>query len=63
MNLSPWSEILGETNPVKEHRGNPGVDTGPQEPCSIEQTPPRNPVGPSIPDGIAFETFVGGAVI
>ena len=60
MNASEHSDVLRGTDPVKEHRGNPGVDTLPPEFCPREQ-PPWDPVGPS--DEGAFETFVDGAGI
>jgi hypothetical protein len=60
MNGSAYSEVLRETDQVKEHRGNPGVDTAPQEVCFNEEAPPRNPVRPCAPDEGAFETFIGG---
>jgi hypothetical protein len=63
MSVSERSEVLRETDHVKEHCGNPGVDTVPPEVCPNGQTPPRNPVGPCGPDAGAFETFVGGAGI
>jgi hypothetical protein len=63
MKESPRPEVLRETDHVQERRGNPGVDSMLQELCSHEQTPPRNPLGPYVPDEGAFESFVGGAGI
>jgi len=63
MNTSERSEVPRETAHVQEARGTPGVDTVPQRSCPNEQIPPRNPVGPHVPDEGAFESFVGGAGI
>jgi hypothetical protein len=63
MNVSERSAVLRQTDQIKEHRGNPRVDTVPQEPYPAEQAPPRNPVRPNIPDEGAFETLAGGAGI
>ena len=63
MNTSARSEVLSETDQVKEHCDNPGVDTLPQRSCLNEQISPRNPVEPSVPDEGAFESFGGGAGI
>jgi len=61
MNASQHTDVLRETDSVKEHLGNPRVDAVPQELCSTPQTPPRGLAGPSDED--AFETFVDGAGI
>jgi hypothetical protein len=61
MNPSTRSEVLSEPDQGKEHRGNPRVDTVLQEIFPNEQTPSRNPAGPSRER--AFETFAGGAGI
>jgi hypothetical protein len=63
MNASVSSELLRDRDPVQEHRGHPDLDTVPQEYRSNGQSPPRNPAEPSVPDEVAFETFVGGAGI
>jgi hypothetical protein len=63
MNASAGHEVLSETDQVEGHRGNPSVDTVPQELRSNEQTSPWNPGGPDGPDEGAFTTFVGGAGI
>ena len=63
MNTSARPEVLRETDHVQERRGNPGVDIVLQELCSNEQTPLRNPLGSSVPDEDAFETYVSGAGI
>jgi hypothetical protein len=63
MNATARSEVLSETDQVNHRRGNPGVDTVPQEDCPTEQTLPRNPAAPYAPDEGAFETFAGGAGI
>jgi hypothetical protein len=63
MNPSARPDGFRETDQVKEHCGNPSVDNMLQELCSNEQPPPRNPVGPYVPDERALETFVGGAGI
>jgi hypothetical protein len=61
MNTSVHSEVLRGADQVKEHRGNPRVDTVRQEFCASEQIPPRNPDRPYVPDEGAF--FVDGAGI
>jgi hypothetical protein len=58
---SAGTDVLWQTDQVKEHCGNASVDPVLQELCSNEQTAPPNPVGPS--DEGAFETFLGGAGI
>ena len=63
MNASARSEVLRETDPVKEHRGDPSVETVLQGLCSPEQTPPRNPAGPDVPYKGAFEPLVDRAGI
>ena len=63
MNTSARSEVLSETDQVKEHCGNPGVDTVPRRSCPEEQIPRQNPGEPSVPDERASESFVGGAGI
>jgi hypothetical protein len=63
MNPSTLSAILRETEQGKEHRGNPGVDTLPQEPCPTEQPPPRNSAAPDAPDEGTFETYTDGSGI
>jgi hypothetical protein len=63
MNPSVSSEVLRDMDHSQEPRGNPGVDTAPQEHRSNGQTPPRNTGEPSVPDEGAFETFVDGAGI
>jgi hypothetical protein len=63
MRMNASDEVLRETDHVKEHCGNPSVDALRQELRANEQTPPRNPVGPCVPDAGAFETFVGGTGI
>jgi hypothetical protein len=50
MNASALPEVLRETDHVQERRCNTGVDPVPQALCSDDQTPPRNPVGPYVPD-------------
>jgi len=62
MNPSERPEVLRGMDPVQGHRGRPALDSVPQQPRPDEQTPPRDPVGPQIPDD-ATETFVGGAGI
>jgi hypothetical protein len=63
MNPPERPEVLRETAHVQEHRADPSVHTVLQEHRSNRQTPPRNPVGPCVPDEGAIETFVGGAGI
>jgi hypothetical protein len=63
MNASERYEELRESAHIKGHRRNPNVDGAPQELCLSEQTLPRNPVGPFVPDEGAFETFVDGSGI
>jgi hypothetical protein len=63
MNAFERSEVRWEIDQVTGRDGNPSVGGGPPEPCSSEQTPPRNPLGSWVPDEGAFETFVGGAGI
>jgi hypothetical protein len=63
MDISQRSEVLRETEPVAGPRGNSGVDAVPREPRSNEQTPPRNPAEPSVPDEGTSETFVDGSGI
>jgi hypothetical protein len=61
MNASVRSEVRREADQVKEHRGNPRVETVVEEFCASEQIPLRNPVRPYAPDEGAF--FVDGAGI
>ena len=63
MNTPARSEVLSESDQVKEHCGNPAVDTVPQRSCPNEQIPRRNPGGPYVPAERPFESFVGGAGI
>jgi hypothetical protein len=63
VNASERAEVLPEPGPVEGARGHPGVDAMPLGPYSGEQTPPRNPVTSSVPNGGDFEAFVGGAGI
>ena len=63
MNASACPEVLRDTDHVQERRGNPVVDIVPQELFSIELTPPRNPLGPYVPDEGVLETYFGGAGI
>jgi hypothetical protein len=63
MNASERADVLWEIDHITERRRNPHVGGASPEPCSNEQTPPQNPFGPWVPDGGAFETFVGGAGI
>jgi hypothetical protein len=60
MNPSTLSEKLRATDQVQEHRGNPGMDSLPQESHSTDQTPPFNPTAPHVSDEGAFATFAGG---
>jgi hypothetical protein len=61
MNASRRSDVLRETDHAQEHRASPRreTDSGPFD----RQTPPRDLVGPHLPDEGAFETFVAGAGI
>ena len=63
MNAPEHSEVPRETDHAREPRANATVHTVPQEHHSGQQTPPRDPAGPHVPDEGAFETFVGGAGI
>jgi hypothetical protein len=63
MNAPERTEALRQTDQVKEHRGNPGVDTVPQELCPDEQIPPWNPVKSHVLDERPSETFADGAGI
>jgi hypothetical protein len=63
MNASACSQLLNETHPINDHRGNPTFDAMLQQSYANEQIPPRNPVGAHIPDEDAFETFIGGSGI
>jgi hypothetical protein len=63
MNASERPEVPREPAHVQEHRAAPNVHTGPPDHRSNTQTPPRNPVGPYVPDEDAFEAFVSGAGI
>jgi hypothetical protein len=63
MNQSTPADALSETDPSRELCGKPRGDAVPQEHSPNEQSPPRNPVGPYVPDEGATETFVGGAGI
>ena len=63
MNASERSDALPETDHVQEHRGKPSVDTVPHDTTPTVRPHPQNPEGLHIPDGSAFETFVGGAGI
>jgi hypothetical protein len=63
MSIKSQFEVMREMDRVEEHGGNPGVDNVPQDLCPNEQTSPRNPVEPYVPDEGAFETFVDGAGI
>jgi len=63
MNAAEHSEGLRETDHDQEHRAAPSAHTGPPDHLSDRPTPPRNPVGPHVPDEGALETFVGGAGI
>jgi hypothetical protein len=63
MNPPADSEVRSEADQGKKHRGNPRVDTVPQELCSNEQTPARDPVGSYVPGERAMETFIEGAGI
>jgi hypothetical protein len=56
-------ETRTETGQIKEHSVNPKDDTVAAKICVDEQTSPRNPAGPNVPDEGAFETFGGGAGI
>jgi hypothetical protein len=63
MNASKRSEGRQETDHVREHRTNLGVDTVLEEDRPNSQTPPWNPVGSYVPDEGAVETFVDGTGI
>ena len=63
MNPSARPEGFRETDQVKEHGGTPSVDSVLPDLCPNEQSPPRNPVGPYLPDQPAPDTLVDGAGI
>ena len=63
MNAPERTEVPRQTDQIEEHRGNPGVDTVPQEPGSTEEPPSRNPVRPHVPGERPSETFADGAGI
>jgi hypothetical protein len=63
MNAPEHSKVLREIDHVTEHCSNPSVGGGSPVPCSNEQSPPWNPLGPWAPGEGTFETFVGGAGI
>jgi hypothetical protein len=63
MNLSTHSDALSEADQCMEPRSKPRGDAAPQEHSPDEQSPPRNPAGPFVPDEGAVDTFVGGAGI
>ena len=63
MSTSEHSEVLREADPVQECGGEPDVGGAPQEFRPSEPSPPRDRVGPQVPNKTAFETYVGGAGI
>jgi hypothetical protein len=63
MNSSTHFEVLSEAERSEEHCGNPRVPIVLEELCSNEPTPPRNPVGPDVPNEGSSQTFVHGAGI
>ena len=63
MNPDTHAEVLREADQLQKHRDNSSIDTVLQERCPNEQTPPRNPVTPYVPDKRDVETFVGSAGI
>jgi hypothetical protein len=63
MDASRRYEVPRDTAHVPDRSGNPRVDVGLQEPCSNDQTAPRNLGGYNAPDEGSSETFVGGAGI
>jgi hypothetical protein len=63
MDTTTCSEVLRETDPVKQHRGNPRVGTVFHEIRSDEQIAPRIPVGRNARDERTYETYIGGAGI
>jgi hypothetical protein len=63
MNPSTLSEILSEADGVKDHCGNPHVDTVPPEPSLVGRPPGQNPEAPHVEDEDACGTFAGGAGI
>jgi hypothetical protein len=63
MNASEQPEVRREKAHIQEPRANPTVQTELPDHRSNRLSPPRNPVGPYVPDGGTFETFVGGAGI
>ena len=63
MNPATPSEVLRETDQLHKHRDNSSIDSVPREHYPNEQTPPRHPVTPYVPDRRDVEAFVGGAGI
>jgi hypothetical protein len=63
VHLDRGAEAVPVTDQARKRRGHPGLDSVRQELHLDRQTPPRDPVGPQVPDEDAAETFVGGAGI
>jgi len=63
MDVYERSKVLRETDQVKEYRGDPIIDAVLQGLNSNEQTPPRIPAGPVVPDGGTSEAFIDGSGI
>jgi hypothetical protein len=57
MNAVARTEVLGQTDQVKEHGTHPGVAPLPQEVCV------RQPGRPDFSDEAGFQTFIHGAGI
>jgi len=60
MNASARSEVLRETDPVKEHRASPSVDAAPQKGAVSEQSRPWSAPARDVEPHCAFQTFVDG---
>jgi hypothetical protein len=54
------SEVLRETDPVKEHCGSPSADAAPQKGAVSEQSQPRGAPARDVGPHCAFQTFVDG---
>jgi hypothetical protein len=63
MNALRHTEVLAQTDQVKEHRGYPRLGSLPQEDCFSEPGRHGSPDRPDVPDEEDFPTFIHGAGI